>query len=139
MDGTIQWILDKFFGAFVARRRLRVVAHQALFKATGTEAVFINVTNLSQQREVEITHVYFDLARDVHAIQSSRPLPKRLKPDETWETWVALSELPSNLGPELFRSVRVRLSTGRVVKGSENKGVPTEGTIPGGPVHRQDA
>jgi hypothetical protein len=128
-----QWIADKVVGFLVDRRRLRVTVHRAVLTAAGQPAYFVNITNLSRNREVEITHVYFDLDPQVHANQPSRPLPKRLKPDEVWETWVVEECLPTTLGGRLFQLARVRLSTGRVAGSKENKGVPDRGTIPGGP------
>ncbi len=40
-----------------------------------------------------ITHVWFDAAPPVHLLLPERPLPKRLLPDETWESWIAATEL----------------------------------------------
>lgn len=63
----------------------------------GPPCYFINVTNMSLTREVEVTHVWFDCSPEVDVFRSERPLPKRLKVDETWETWVLASDLPSGL------------------------------------------
>jgi hypothetical protein len=70
------------------RRRIRFRVHRAAFISSGREALFFNLTNLSKAREIEITHVSIASSPPVAALQAERPLPKRLKPDESWETWV---------------------------------------------------
>jgi hypothetical protein len=99
---------------------------------TGPECFFINVTNVSRPRDVELTHVWFDTTPQLTAIQAQRPLPKRLKPDEAWETWVEIDRIPTNLGESVFELARARLSNGTVIKSKKNKDVPSVGTIPGG-------
>jgi len=44
------------------------------------------------------------------------PLPKRLKPDETWETWIEAHRLPTWVHKDPYNLVRARLSTGTVVE-----------------------
>jgi hypothetical protein len=113
-----------------------LLVHHAYFTITRRACYFLNVTNLSRDREVEITHVWFALDPQIHALIPDRPLPKRLKPDETWETWVEADRLPSDLGEKIFTLGRVRLSNGREVKSRKNKRVPSQGTVPGGPITR---
>jgi hypothetical protein len=62
-----------------------------------------------------------------------RPLPKRLKPDETWETWVDVGRVP-DVGDKVYKLGRARLSTGVVIKSRKNAAVPEQGSVPGGPV-----
>jgi len=81
-----------------------------------------------------VTHVWFAVDPEVHANPPDRPLPKRLKPDETWETWVEANRLPSGLGERLFALGRARLSNGRIVKSRKNKSVPSQGAVPGDPI-----
>ena len=129
----LQLLADKLLSLFGDRRRVRVLVHRATFESNGQPAFFINVTNVSRNREVEITHVYFDLGtRHVAALQPARKLPRRLKSDEVWETWVFARELPTELGDELYSLARVRLSTGSVVSSRQNRSVPERGAIPGG-------
>jgi len=80
-------------------------------------------------------HVWFAIEPEVHAHAIDRPLPKRLRPDESWETWVEADRLPSGLGESLFNLGRARLSTGRVVKSRKNKNVPAQGAVTGGAIH----
>jgi hypothetical protein len=61
-------------------------------------------------------------------------LPKRLKPEETWETWVEVNKLPAHLHQSAYTLARARLSNGKIIKSVENIGVPESGTVPGGPM-----
>ena len=114
-------------------RRVRVRVHRASFVGSpGPESYFINVTNMSLNREVEITHVWFECSPEVHVLRRERPLPKRLKVDEAWETWIGVSELPVGLGDDAYKLARVRLSTGKVFRSKRNDQVPIIGRVPGG-------
>lgn len=125
------------FAALTGYRPVRVTIHRAYFTKTEPRvwAYFINVTNLCRDREVEITHVWLATEPEVYATPPERPLPKRLKPDETWETWVEEQRVPKEFrGNAAFRLGRVRLSTGRIAGSKENKDVPKFGHPPGGPI-----
>ena len=100
--------------------------------STNRYALFINVTNLSSQSEIEVTHIWIEGPPKIHILNDKRRLPKRLKPQETWETWVKLAELPSELVNDRTCSlVQARLSTGTVIQSKKNKDVPSEGYVPG--------
>lgn len=116
------------------QRRVRLTVHRAFFTKSRLECYFINITNLSFKRELEITHVWFDCVPQVHVTHQDRPLPKRLKIDETWETWIEVRKLPDWIHDEPFTLARARLSTGAVIKSIENKNVPGRGAVPGGPI-----
>jgi uncharacterized protein YjbI with pentapeptide repeats len=113
--------------------RLRLTVHRAFFSTTGVECLFVNATNL-YHTDLEITHVWFRTSPEVHAIRRDRPLPQRLKPQESWETWVPVSELPPAALDAPYGLARARLSTGEVISSAFNDGVPQRGTVPGGPV-----
>ena len=119
----------------IVTRKLRLTVHRACFLSGpnySQECYFINVTNLSQNREIEITHVWFALSEKFPVLRSERPLPRRLKADETWETWIEISKLPSKLNERtIFKSARVRTSNGTVFRSKYNKHVPNFGTVPG--------
>jgi hypothetical protein len=66
--------------------------------------------------------------------QAERPLPKRPKPDEVWEAWIETSRIPCN-DKDAFSGFRVRLSTGKVLKSSQNCNVPAVGVVPGSISH----
>jgi hypothetical protein len=109
-----------------------VLIHRARFQTGGQEHYFVNVTNLSEDREVEITHVWFETEPIVNVMRPDRPLPKRLKPDEPWETWISVDELPIKKDKQVYKLGRVRMSTGAIVKSQENRQVPSIGFVPGG-------
>jgi hypothetical protein len=88
---------------------------------------FMKVTNLSPDREIELTHAWFDGApREV--LMTKRPLPARLAPDKTWEGWLNAATLAQFSNVE--RSGRV-LITGRKkpVRSRLNKDVPPVGYV----------
>lgn len=115
--------------------RVRVTVHLACFEARpDTPAYFVNVTNLFDDRDIEITHVWFEVTPRVDVLRADRVLPVRLKPYESWETWQYTHTLPGAIRDSAFALARVRLSTGAIVESSENTGVPARGFVPGGPV-----
>src|SRR5687767_11200319 len=98
--------IDLLAPELLVRRRLRFTVHRAAFRATGQEAFFLNATNLSKDREIELTHVWLASSPPVAALQPERPLPKRLKPDETWETWIFVDAIPSHLHESVVQLAR---------------------------------
>ena len=60
-----------------------------------------------------------------------RPLPRRLRAEESWETWIETADLPDGLGEEVFSLARVRLSNGRILRSQRNTAVPSTGFVPG--------
>ena len=129
-------VSDNYWKFIDHSRRVRFTVHRAFFLAVGVECYFLNVTNVSSTKEVEITHLYFQDSnnRQIPVIQKDRPLPKRLKPDETWETWIRVELIPQSLRTDPYRRARLRLSTGKVIKSRINKNVPQMGEVPGGKV-----
>jgi hypothetical protein len=114
---------------------VRVTVHIASFKSRPhVPAVFVNITNLSEERDIEITHVWFEATPRVHILREVRALPVRLKPSESWETWQEASSLPPAVRDNPFTLARVRLSTGLVIDSVENVDVPEEGFVPGRPL-----
>ncbi|MEO8059554.1 MAG: toll/interleukin-1 receptor domain-containing protein [Burkholderiales bacterium] len=91
-------------------------------------ALFINVINRSLEFDVEVTHIWIESDPKVHAL--ARLLPQRLRPSESWETWVYLSDTAAP--HDLYRMARVRLSTGEVFGSTQNTEVPYVGYVPGG-------
>lgn len=119
---------------------VRVRSHRAVFvgspEGSGLDCIFITVVNLSINRDVEVTHAWFETPLgQVAATTIERPLPVRLKPQQIWETWVPISSL-APAPPENAESMaRVRLSDGRIVKGKLDASVPDTGFVPGGTSH----
>ncbi len=128
----MQHAFEPALKGIVERRQVRLLVHRASFR--DRDCYFLNLTNHSRNREVVITHVWFDTVPAEHALQEDRPLPVRLKPDEPWETWVEAERLPTDIGDAAFTLGRAKLSTGRVIKSRKNKTVPSAGAIPGGPI-----
>ena len=127
-------ISDNYWKLIDHSRKIRFTVHRAFFLAVGVECYFLNITNLSSKKEVEITHLYFqdNNNKQIPVIQQDRPLPKRLKPDETWETWVRVEIIPQGMRTAPFRKARLRLSAGKIIKSRFNKNVPQTGEVPGG-------
>jgi hypothetical protein len=94
-------------------------------------AYFINVSNLFEAHEVEITHVWFETEPRVHVMRADRPLPARLRAFESWETWQDVDGLPIAIRHDAFTLARVRLSTGSVLASTKNIDVPERGFVPG--------
>src|SRR5438128_1092301 len=93
----LEKVLDWIAPELLIRRRLRFTVHTAAFLPSARPAFFLNATNLSRDREIELTHVWLASSPAIAALQPERPLPKRLKPDETWETWIYADEVPTDL------------------------------------------
>ena len=113
------------------RRRVSVLVHRGFFIQQAPPShpfYFIKVTNLSR-RDLEITHVWFATNPPVYVLLAERPLPTRLRPDETWEAWVDAAALADT--SNVWRSGRVRLANGRTVKSRPNKHVPPVGYVAG--------
>jgi hypothetical protein len=111
-------------------RSVRVLVHRAHLGNEHSEKFFINVTNLSPNREVEVDRVYFDVLPHVEVLNPERPLPKRLRLDESWETWCDVDPVK---GWRLEWRCRVRLSSGSVVRSRPRRenDVGPAGNVPG--------
>jgi hypothetical protein len=124
-------ILDAILPAFFDRRRLRVRVHRAYFPGSAVEHFFVNLTDRSSGRDLEVTHVWFEADHQIPVLQPQRPLPVRLKPDQSWETWLPVGALPQVLLPKALSLARARLSTGAVVKSKRETNIPGYGAVPG--------
>lgn len=120
------------------RRRVRLTVHRAVFTSNGLECFFINATNLSENQELEVTHVWLDTHPQIPVLQRDRPLPRRLKPNESWETWIEVSQVPADLHESIYTLARARLSHGQILKSKKNADVPETGEVPGGPIRQED-
>jgi hypothetical protein len=129
-------VLEKVWSGFGDRRRIRFTVHRAFFVHDATECFFLNISNLSRNRDIEVTHVWIDCEPQVTALHPDRLLPRRLKPDESWETWIEVERVPINCRDTALTLGRARLSSGRIIKSRENKDVPTAGTVAGGEIKR---
>ncbi len=118
---------------------IRLTVHFASFFGSSMPCCFINATNICHDMDVEITHVWIEAVPKIHVLQQNRPLPKRLKPRESWETWLPLGEIPSDyISEELHQLARVRLSTGDVISSVKHVATPEVGSVPGGAISESD-
>ena len=106
---------------------LRVLAHRAYFDRNPMEHFFIKIVNITPDADVEVTHVWYQNGRRVDIL--SRVLPTRLRPSETWETFVPTASVPPDA--DAFRHFHALLSTGQVFASEHNKDVPPRGYVAG--------
>jgi hypothetical protein len=117
------------------RRRVRALVHRGFFMPEppafqvpyAGECYFMKVTNLSQSRTIQVTHIWFDTSPPKHILD--KRLPAALGPDETFETWMPVAEVPDV--PNVEQLGRVRLSSGKTVESQLNKTVPPAGRMAG--------
>jgi hypothetical protein len=113
-------------------RRLAVRVHRAFFDGHIEECHFINLTNTSAERVLEVTHVWYeDDSHHIPIVQATRPLPVRLELDQAWETWIPTAALPREQREDALSRFRARISTGTVFSSVANRGVPPFGFVPG--------
>jgi hypothetical protein len=124
-------VLEWLYRIISLKQSLRVLCHRAFFLPNGPECYFINVTNLSLGRDAVVTHVWIESGDQIQILNPSRTLPRRLGPEDTWETWIEVGRLPISIRENAFTLARVRLSNGRVIKSKKNENVPTSGYVAG--------
>jgi hypothetical protein len=91
----------------------------------------VKVENHSSD-DIEITHIWFDTNPQVHILSHRWPLPARIRPKQTYETWCPITDLPQIAGIEEL--ARVKLSTRRKpLKSKPNRHVPPFGAVAGPP------
>jgi hypothetical protein len=115
-------------------RRVRVTAHRGYFLNNPNQQLFITITNLSRSREVEVVRVWITGSSTVEVL--SQPLPKRLKTDERWETWVPISAISASDLPYAELRARVLLSSGKEIRSRHNTKVAPIGYVPGTSPHQ---
>jgi hypothetical protein len=76
-----------------------------------------------------ITHVWFASNPPVYVMLAERPLPTRLRPEETWEGWADAAALADASNVEGLG--RVRLSSGKIIKSRLNEKVSPMGYVAG--------
>ena len=121
-----------------SRRKVSLTVHRA-FPVTvqggqptpsGPEHFYVNVTNRSHERDVTVTHVWFESVPPVHV--HDRDLPKRLAYGAPWETAVRVSDISASPEQALWLA-RCKLShTNKIISSKPNENVPPFGTVPRG-------
>jgi len=118
-------------------RVLKLRVHQAQFVNSPRLYYFINATNLSPDKALELTHIWYeDEDHHIPVIQASRLLPVRLDVDQSWETWINVYKIPEANRFSAFENFRSRISTGTIFKSEANLDVPPYGFVPGGPINQ---
>jgi hypothetical protein len=125
---SVSSLFGQLLGLF---RRVRVTVHLGYISGQPQKFAFVNVANLSPSREVEVGAVWFEGQPNVPVLNQDRPLPRRLRPDESWETFIEVSKLRNIPASRLYQSARVRLSNGAVKRSQQNKSVAPAGDVPG--------
>jgi hypothetical protein len=108
------------------RRRVSVLVHRAYPMGSAEQHYYMKVTNLSRDRDIVVTHTWFDTNPRLDILDLDHP---RLRPDETVETCVPVAALRGASNAE--RLGRVRLSNGKTVKSRLNTNVPPVGYMAG--------
>lgn len=111
-------------------KKCKVLVHEAYFIGGYKPHYFIKVINISKE-DVEITHLWIETIPRIHVMNNKRPLPFRLKPNETWETWIEKANIPAIRQNNIYKMVRVMLSTGQVYSSKHNANVPIKGYVAG--------
>jgi hypothetical protein len=138
LDMSYEWMVSSVVRVAVwifefvrGQPRVSFKTHRAVLEGVG-ECYFFTVTNRSRSRDIVLTHVWVQSRPEVHIIQPARPLPRRLSPEEPWETWVPVSALPADAREDAYTLGRVKLSSGKVLTSIRDLHVPAVGFVPGG-------
>jgi hypothetical protein len=138
LESILANLANFFTDKYNSQRKVRFTIHRAFFQTNRVECLFLTVTNLSVDRDIELTHIYLEGSTQVNVKQTDRPLPVRLKPDEIWETFIKVQNVPPDILVSPYNKGRARLSTGKVYVSKKNKSIPNQGTIPGPPIKKID-
>ncbi len=96
----------------------------------GSEVYCVGVVNRSRERDVVVTHVWFDTEPPAHV--NDPDLPKRLAYDARWETLVPTNQVPASPDQALYLA-RCQLSPDdKTVKSRPRENVPDYGRVPRG-------
>jgi len=107
---------------------IRVLVHKAYFQNNPVQYFFIKIVNITSDAEVEVTHVWCESDTETVDILTA-PLPRRLKPFETYETWVPVEDISEH--DDIFQHFRVVVSTGEVFSSQQNVDVRPIGFVAG--------
>jgi hypothetical protein len=96
----------------------------------GRENYYVGIVNRSQERDIVVTHVWFDTEPPLHV--NDPDLPKRLAYDARWETPVPSTAVAAPRDQVPFLA-RCQLSPDdKIVKSRPRKNVPPYGRVPRG-------
>ena len=112
------------------KKTLKVLIHRAYFDDMNEPSIFLKIVNLSKS-DIEVTHVWLDTIPKIHFLNNKRPLPVRIQPNQTWETWINESVMKNYKINQIVKLGRVLDSSGNIFKSKENTTVPEEGYVAG--------
>jgi hypothetical protein len=96
----------------------------------GRENYYITITNASRDRDIVVTHVWFDTPVQTQVFDQA--LPIRLRHGAPWETVVPVDDVAAAKDEALWLA-RCQLSPDdKVVKSKPRLNVPPFGTVPRG-------
>jgi hypothetical protein len=96
----------------------------------GRENYYVGVVNRSHERDIVVTHVWFDTEPPLHVHDPD--LPKRLAYDARWETPVPTEQVagPRDQVPYLARCLIE--PDDKIIKSHQRENVPPYGRVPRG-------
>lgn len=107
---------------------VRVLVHKGYFEGNPVQHFFIKIINTMRDTDVEVTHTWYENDGETVDILAA-PLPRRLKPSETYETWVPVADIPQH--ENVFQHFRAEVSTGEVFASQQNVNVRPRGFVAG--------
>lgn len=129
---AVSHVFGKLISCFKFLRKVEVTSHSGVLESSGCYCQFIKVTNLSKTRKVVLTEVWFQLnTKRTPVVNNARPMPIVLQPEEQWETWIELSDIPSGFHNAAAKLARVKLSDGKVLESKPTKNVSDRGFVAG--------
>ena len=123
LDAALGWLWKLLSLA----RSVKVHCHVGHLEHRNVDCFFVRVTNASPFRKVVVTEVWFDAGTRIPVINAERPMPKVLPPEEVWETWIPIANIPQHLHAQAPTLARAKLSDGTIIPS-----VPTPDVSPAG-------
>lgn len=123
------------FEKLLTKRKVSVLVHKGVFEDDHPEGrdldekyYFVKIINTSPWRDLEVSHIWVDTDPIFHVLNDDRPLPARIRPDETFETYIPELDLPKH-HENIETLVKVQLSVGKIFSSHQNIKVPGQGQI----------
>ncbi|HET9736841.1 MAG TPA: hypothetical protein VFP78_01875 [Solirubrobacteraceae bacterium] len=117
-----------FVGGVASTRALSAVGPDPETIEAGGDEYFVTVTNASRDRDIVVTHVWFDTEPRVDLLDPE--LPVRLKYSEPWETSVPVEKVPADPEQVPWLARCLLSPDDKVIKSRPPKDVPPAGTVP---------
>jgi hypothetical protein len=122
-----------------SRRKVTLTVHRAYpivagingqILPTGPEHFYIRIANASRDRDIVVTHMWFDTEPrvDIH----DRVFPLRLPYSAPWETAVPVDEIPADPEKAMWLARCLLAPDDKTVKSRPRDNVPPVGVVPRG-------